>query len=431
MLAIKDVFYMKTLQIGECTELYVILKNGKFCVTKRVKIYSTGYVLPRFLREISVLKKLNNPPEHLKNHPGRNHIIKILDIYIDHDNGDDFLHFDMEYADGSLIELVNDTNYHSDKILSDISKGLEYIHLMGYNHCDICFNNIVYFKQPDQTLIFVIIDFGNSVHKDRPFTIDTSTDYTMANELIDFDAMIKNIGMQIKYSKLSADQIESIYYSSIQISNGFSHRKSDIWSLGVMAHILFTNHFYENNWDDLDNSVNTNSEIIEKVKKMLTFQSIYFHTDREMMQTTYNTLGTKTESDNIPHSLYHDSITEIIENMSIDNNKNYFINVVDKKTQINIIKMVFSVELKVLEKVLKKMSLRNNMNTLQFMYVMRLIILWLCSHMFINDIWELSDIITSVNKRINNNTKTNILINEMIDEMIDEIFLVLGFEMDA
>ncbi len=436
----KNVFYMKTLQIGECTELYVIFKNGDICVTKRAKIglSKSGYVLPRFLREISVLRNLNNPPEHLKNHPGRDHVIKLLDVYINNDDGNiEYFHFDMEYADGTLIELISESKYYYSKnhILTDISKGLEYIHLMGYNHCDISFNNIVYFVQPDKTLRFVIIDFGNSVHKDKPFTIDMSTEYTMANELIEINANIKDIGMKIKYSKLSTDQINTIYQISSEIRDFKYHTKFDIWSLGAMAHIMYANKLYENNWDDIDQLVNDeNNQNIEKIKKMLVSDSslrpcIYFLSQNKEEKDYQSDDQSDVHSNH--HELYCNIITDLIENMSMDNDKNFFINIVDKKTQKQIINEVFAREPVVLEKILvinfTSTFISTNVSTLSLVYMTRLIVLWLCSHMFINDVWNMCDILTSLSKRIciplDETNRLNLL--SMVNKIVNEIVFTL------
>src|SRR5579872_2306677 len=79
----KESFYLTTLQIGEKIELFLIFRNGKMCITKRSKIGNDGFVCPRFLREINILKNLTNPPKYLENHPGRNNIIKLLDVYVE------------------------------------------------------------------------------------------------------------------------------------------------------------------------------------------------------------------------------------------------------------------------------------------------------------------------------------------------------------
>ena len=56
---VSNIIYLSSLQTNEKVELYRINKNNRECVTKCSKIGSDGYVCPRFLREISILKRIS------------------------------------------------------------------------------------------------------------------------------------------------------------------------------------------------------------------------------------------------------------------------------------------------------------------------------------------------------------------------------------
>jgi serine/threonine protein kinase len=248
-------FGLSPLQIGEQIELYTIIKNNRICVTKRSRIGVDGFVCPRFMREISLLKKLMKPPKKLLNHPGRNNIVQILDVY----ELDGYLHFDMECADGTLEELsMNfDLGIVREQILFDSSNALQYVHEMGFNHLDISLSNIAYVKtrcdddnnmyqssrhqssthqssthqsnthqsnthqssthqsnthqssthqsdtqrsitelkmmSTDNMFKFILIDFGNACQKTRQFTLDVSTIYSIPLECIESFDILKKI----------------------------------------------------------------------------------------------------------------------------------------------------------------------------------------------------------------------------------------------
>jgi serine/threonine protein kinase len=164
--------YKELVHSNHSIEVFSIFRNNTRRITKRTKIFDNGFVSPQFLRELSFLKRIQNPPERLKHHPGRNNIIKMLDVYIK----DDYLNIDIEQADGTLCALKNTHNIYAmkEKILSDISNGLQYLHELGINHGDLSLKNIMYFDDnyhndnddnTDTVTVtprFVIIDFGNA-----------------------------------------------------------------------------------------------------------------------------------------------------------------------------------------------------------------------------------------------------------------------------
>src|SRR5579872_3087070 len=170
--------YLKAIKFSEDVEVYTVLKDGKLCITKRAKIFKNGFVCPRFLREASIISYLMKPPEYLACHEGKQHIVKLISIHTDNE----YIYINMECASDVLTNMMtNNVNYvydNKEQILVDVSKGLEYIHEMGYNHGDISVNNIALIKNNIDSK-YVLIDFGNSYHKDRYHTLELSTFCTM------------------------------------------------------------------------------------------------------------------------------------------------------------------------------------------------------------------------------------------------------------
>lgn len=354
--------YIELFQINNDIEVYRILKNGKIVVTKRCKIGINGYVNPIFLREINILKCLSNPPEHLANHEGRHNIIKLLDVY----EKDDYLHFDMENAIGNLMDLgkLIDLSLVKDKILMDISDGLQYVHEFGLNHLDLGFKNIVFIGDVKTlNLKFLLIDFGNAVHINRMHTYHTSTYYTMAYELV-LMSKFKNFEM-------------------------FHHRKPDIWSLGLLAYILYT-----------DNTL----------------------TDGESLDSQYERLNNiLTNPHNPQNTEIHTSLTACISGKTI--------NIIDKeiinKTNLMLIidpnyrpvvyfskirrtksqsQLQCKYDMKTINEHLNKLTSTiesSNFNMVDFQF--KTIISWLMDHIYSNHVETLPNIIQYITTSINNN----------------------------
>jgi serine/threonine protein kinase len=253
--------FLETMQINKEIEVFRIYRKNSIRITKRTKINKYGLVSPKFLREINVLKNLSKPPKHLRSHPGRKHVIKILDVY--EDGG--YLYFDMNMADGNLNDLKTKINVFliKEKILMENSLALQYIHEMGFNHYDLSHNNIAYIEYKPKMFQFILIDFGNVVHKERPLTIELSTFYTMSIEMIEasiilleFDDMIKNNA-----------EINNEYIKDIR--SRLIHRKSDIWSIASLSYYLHTCDLYvENNKNNIDEQYTNLINLDNKTKKI-------------------------------------------------------------------------------------------------------------------------------------------------------------------
>ncbi len=353
--------YIEVLQINNGVEVYRVLKNDTVMVTKRCRIGKNGYVRPSFLREINVLKCLSNPPTYLENHPGRKNIIKLYDVYEE----EGYLHFDMENATGNLFHLGEQMNLLTikEKILTDVSDGLQYLHAFGFNHLDINLKNIVYADDPtNNQLRFMLIDFGNSMHVHRMNTYATPTYYTMSYELT--------------------------LMSKFNDSKMFFHRKSDIWSLGIISYLLHTDRLltdglslenqYQTLEDLLKNSKNNiyipidknigNRDIINKTNLMLIIDPHY-------RPIIYFSKIVKLNNPNNPNNSNNS-----INSMSMDDHLIKFINK-NKSMKINNIFITSPIIIDNLKIIMK----------------------WLLEHMYGNNVNSVSDIIQSIDVKLGSN----------------------------
>jgi serine/threonine protein kinase len=493
------ILYLNTLQLGECVELFKILKSdGRICVTKRTKIGENGFACPRFLREIACLKRISNPPQELENHPGRNHIIKLLDVYEDHG----YLHFDMEQADGTLNDLIDicDISTMKEKILVDVSKALHYIHQLGFDHGDISLNNIVYFKKENK---FALIDFGNAMYSDlfseiighvrnnRYLTLELSTYYCLplekirANNLMlklsEIFRSIKNSANENSAHKNSANKnsankniithLESLTLIMNEIQKETIHKKSDTWSLGSLSYYLHTYNFYANgkslahqeqliysNISLFDSTMDSDNNFISKTKMMLINEhtlrpTVYFYEPNDIninSEKKHNVFGkNKKIKPNLNKGLYDNVIRNVISNIAIINNKTYFINcVVDKIIIDNMISRCNCIENNVVNNIKNFInmipSIKNN-SIINTICIIRIIIVWLVSHFYMNDVWLMDDIVLYVSKlnllhcdnkrpnsNINDKNSFDNLINyrNMIMDVSISIINILNWESD-
>ncbi len=442
--------YINTLQIGETVELFKILRKNRICITKKARIGVEGYLCPRFLREISILKKISNPPSNLVDHPGRKHIIKLLDVYVEKE----YVHFDMEYADGSLNDLKKaDCLYElKEKILSETSLGLQYIHDLGYDHCDLSFANIVYFGNINKVTRFAIIDFGNSIRPDRSLTAELSTPYTMSPELIKGTNILNKIKQMIYFGERGIENCIK------DIKKYMIHRKSDIWSLGAISYLLHTNNFYRTSIEIRESF--TDKDIMTKTKLMLIEQHdirpiIYYcknntqilrSLSRSTIKSTVNSTIKSTVNSTIissfysiekssvkncninNYSLYYGCIKYIIDQISYINNKKFLMNYIDEETMEMIVNHTYLVEMNTIKKILKD-NMFKHISVIKLIQIIRSIILWLITHIYMNNIWQLSDIKKYVDRviiqknmeiRVDMIKKISTLIMELNDWDLDQ-----------
>lgn len=428
-------FYLSALQVGDDIELYQTLKNGKLCVTKRTKIGINGFVCPKFLREINTLKVLNNPPEYLKDHPGKNHIIKLLDVY----SLNNYLHFDMEYLEGTLFELKNDLNINllKEKILIDISNAVQYIHILGFNHCDISLSNIMYSRVKNTlSFKFILIDFGNAVHKSRLLTIEEPTYYTASVEIIDIITKLNKIKYMISYNPIK--YLNKIKNDLIFINENFHHRKSDVWSLGALSYYLhYFDHYVDQNnleqqkcmilnreeklHDMITLSNVGHTEIIAKTQMMLIADHnvrpvLYFCTNPQLRNQSHE-INSKLEMYNIDDmNLYILSIKKLLSSISKNTNRAHLIYFVNDDVLNEIASMCYVIESRYIKRFLKimkqeiKMIFNDASRINDVIHVIRLLLLWLITHIFMNDVWNLSEIVVLLSelKFVHDTNKYNI-----------------------
>lgn len=486
-----ETMYLTTLQIGEKVDLYKIFRNGRVCVTKRSKIGDDGFVCPRFLREICVMKLLSNPPKALESHPGRNNVVRMLDIYSE--NG--YLHYDMEIADGNLIDLKLKLNPFmiKEQILIDVSNGLQYLHELGFNHCDLSHSNIAYF---DNTLTdahtlmnsdwdakssrmfrFAIIDFGNSVHKNRPMTVEVSTCYTMSLEMIDavmdldkIDKILKTyphtVAEPAQFNStvpyIPPDITTFVETQTQKLRDTMVHKKSDIWSIGALSYYLHSfNHYVDadtiaqqrdmilkRSSDNLEN-LQGHQEFVSKTRMMLISDHkirpvVYFSHHRKLLTQNSQFLGLSDtncysskqshdpsiknqdqilhdhnhcykEKQSYKYSLYRVIIQNIIDTMAVKNKKIFLLNIVDRRTMNDLTVHCFDIENKIIQNVICqiKKDIRDRLIKISIVNgvrAVRMIILWLISHLYINTVWSICDIVNYMEETyIMPNTNENVL----------------------
>jgi serine/threonine protein kinase len=408
--------YLEPLQIGELTDVFKIFKNGRICVTKRSKINNNGFVNPRFLREINVLKRLLDPPDHLTTHPGRLHVIKLLDVYIH----SDYLHYDMELIDGTINDLNNKIDLYmvKEQILIEISNALQYIHEIGFNHCDLSNNNIGYCKLSNtenldtKVFKFILIDFGNSMHYNRPLTLEIGTINTLPLEIIQAIHILSHIYNQSD----NIDKYMNIFRKLI------IHKKSDIWSLGAISYYLhsFTTYTSSQTIESQYTTLKTFKPDFNKFKghkEILSKTSIILQTDHMIRPVTYfspiyRVKKPMTNKINNNYGVYENIYKTILTQMSKYNNMVFMINRLDAKSSVDLLSDCYQIDknmIHIINKIYNKKS--NNMPLIKIIKIIRIILIWLVSHLYMNNVWEIDHIVKYLSKNYNNCVTNNMIID--------------------
>lgn len=423
-----EIKFLNALCIGENVETYLIYRDSTLRIAKRSKINSNGLVCPRFLREINILKKLNNPPENLINHIGRQHIIKLLDVY----TSNNYLYFELEYADGCLSDYLRNNkkvNMIYDKILIDISNGLQYIHALNIVHRDLNFNNIVYFLNNENTSIidkYVIIDFGNAICNDHIYTTELSTYYIIPDESIYFFNELSKIQYYIDTIKNYDELKLKINEINKNINTLYYGKKYDIWSLGALAYLLVTKKMYINEmmkkkYTYYQNTSNEsiikydNNQFTKKAELMLSnviIRPLIYFTNI-ISYTEEIELNEIAKCDQLEFMNLLNDILETINNLMKNNKiKMNIIVILDEKDIFikDFIKYYHNI----------KMKFKKDINNTNIEYIYGILLLWILTHLYTNNVWNIIDIVEIISNRIGETIS-----NEYIINLSFQIFLLL------
>jgi calcium/calmodulin-dependent protein kinase I len=139
-------------------------------------------------------------------------VVEIIDVFED----PSVLHIVQEYIEGVDLCTFLKTTQRTEKLVKIIMKGIlngvEYLHSIGIVHRDIKLENIMIAKTPEGLPLPKLIDFGLST------------------------ILIKG--------QTSRDRYGTLIYSSPEIILGsFHYFPTDIWSLGVLLHMLLVGLF--------------------------------------------------------------------------------------------------------------------------------------------------------------------------------------------
>lgn len=185
-------------------------KNTRY-VAKGFTINNINFMNCNCFREICTTKKLIHP-----------NIIRNYGVIVDNNN----VYVLLEKADCVLVELfssnVFDNIIDREKLLTDVSSGLKYLHNNNISHCDLSPNNIV-----NVNGVYKIIDFGNATKGHRFNTYLQPTPY-----IATFDKP--------------------------------QHIKVDIWALGCISYMIFFNVLPFYGTDKISQSYEITQYIIKK-----------------------------------------------------------------------------------------------------------------------------------------------------------------------
>jgi serine/threonine protein kinase len=387
--------YLDCLQFGTDVEIYRIIKNGKICITKRAKLYEKQIICSRFLREIIAVQKIQSESDN-----ARNNIIRILDVYI----ADNYLHYDMEMADGTLYDLVHtDTDRKlvkemKEKILSDVSKGLSFIHSLGYCYGDLSLRNIVYFKKGNQIEKFALIDFGNMYQIGAPLSVELSTYCMMAPEAKNAHLIISSIAKNIESKKIDKSHIRS---EIKRLENTLCDKKSDIWSLGSLSYFLNTGSFYCSDKDiDLMTGIAKQMLISDCSKRPI----VYFgDADADADDGRHNT--TSLCADDCKKSKYDFNwIDMIVENVAKANGRQFIVNMIDHDVKRVFYQHCCDEEKQMIDKVIGKINMSEFIFS-NIHHLIRVVLIWIVAHLYFTDVWPTECILEYLTASLKNTKK--------------------------
>ena len=199
------VFKVKQLSTGNIYAMKVVSKNCDFQDGNK-----------NFLREISVLRKLDHP-----------NILKIFEYFVN----EKYYYFIMEYVSGGeLYQQIYEMQYYDESTAANIMKQIFssvcYLHQMNIVHRDLKPENMMITSKKDEIEI-KLIDFGTANY--------------------------------VKKGKKLKTRIGSPYYIAPEVLKGSYGKECDLWSCGVILYILLVG------YPPFDGK--NNNEILDKVEK--------------------------------------------------------------------------------------------------------------------------------------------------------------------
>lgn len=239
---------------GEKKEEYAIkIFNKEQLKKNKVLVYEKGdqdqpvyhSLFDNVMQEIDIMQKLDHPNvirmhEMIDDEEDKN-LFLVIDyaangqlLAFNEDTGK-FYRKSREGADGPSPSEQTEPEKYIQSVMRDCVNGLEYIHSLGIIHRDLKPHNILV----DQNGVVKLADFGVAIKLDNP----------------DNDIIRGSAGTSHFMSPECCSKQE-------KKSDGYSGRKSDIWSLGVILYILIT---MELPWVGVGFGPNQNVDLTNKI----------------------------------------------------------------------------------------------------------------------------------------------------------------------
>lgn len=101
----------------------------------------------------------------------------------------------------------------------------------------------------------------------------------------------------------------------------------------------------------------------------------------------------------------------IITHMSKYNNMIFMINRLDAKSSDNLLYHCYQIDKSMIDYITNKINIGVNLSLLEIIRITRIVLLWLVSHLYMNNVWKIDHIIRYMSKMYNNHVTNNMIIN--------------------
>lgn len=212
---------------GASSIIYKVYNNidKKNYACKKISLLNSINTITKIINEINILELVSHDDS----------FIKIIEYFYDELN----YYIILELADGNVLNYINESITYDEKIIkkifNQIFNGIKKLHQINILHGDLKFDNILYVKSNDDFINIKICDFGLS----------------------------KILSNEICYIS-ETEKLGTLTYMAPEIFKGIYTLKNDIYSLGKMLYIIFTQ---EN--QHIDDNNNLNSDTKHFINKML------------------------------------------------------------------------------------------------------------------------------------------------------------------